>query len=187
MPPSFGAPGQASPPSDPPPPLRLAVRLMYTGAVLTVVGMLIGLAQMDELKNQMAEDDPSLSEAEIDSIASGATVFGVFIALLTAGLWIWMAIMNGKGRSWARVVGTVFGAIASVLVVFSLTLTLAADVNREPPANTIMSVVNLALAVVIIILMFRPESSAYYAARSHRYPVAAYGYGYPPPSGYPPY
>jgi hypothetical protein len=31
--------------------------------------------------------------------------------MLGVGLWVWMAVKNGHGRKWARVVATVFGVI----------------------------------------------------------------------------
>lgn len=181
---SYGVPGQAPPPTEPPPPLRLAVGLMYVGAAFSVIGTVIGVADMDEVKRRIAEDNPSLSATEVESTASGAAVVAVLMALLTAGLWIWMAIMNRKGKSWARVVATVLGAIAGFFTLLSLAVGLSVNVDGERPVDTVISVLSLVLAVVILILLYRPESSAYYEAVSR--PSSGYGYGHPPPGGSPP-
>jgi hypothetical protein len=71
-----------------------------------------------------------------------------------------MAWKNGQGRSWARIVATVLGAINVLFTLFGFT----------QPGMTVVTatigVVNLILAVVIVILLWRPESSSYYAAVS---------------------
>ncbi len=84
----------------------------------------------------------------------------VVSALIGAGLWIWMAVMNGKGRSWARVLSTVLGGLS----ILSLLANLAQSTNTA--ATTIQGLISVALAVTILVLLWKKESTAYYQAVS---------------------
>ena len=74
------------------------------------------------------------------------------------GLWLWMAAANGAGKSWARVVATVLGALSVLSTVFSLT--------SGTGVTIAMQLLSLVLAVAILVLLWRPASSAYFQARS---------------------
>lgn len=180
-PPGASYPAGSSPPpagyapqADVPQPssIRTAVTLMYVGAAFSLLGIVLGLSQVDELEEMLAEDNPSFTADQIDAAVSAGTVGMVIGGLIGAALWVWMAVMNGRGASWARIVGTVFAGINLVSTLFSLAL------GRTPPLNVALSFLGLAMAAVIVILMFQPASSQYYEAMSRpRYPA----YGYPPP------
>jgi hypothetical protein len=69
-----------------------------------------------------------------------------------------MAWKNGQGRSWARVVATVLGA-------FNVLGTLGSFTQPGATGVTVtISIVNMVLAIVILVLLWRKESSSYYAA-----------------------
>jgi hypothetical protein len=65
-----------------------------------------------------------------------------------------MAVMNGKGRNWARVTGTVLGAL-------SLAGSLSSLGNL---AGTVLAVVDPLLVVAILVLLWVRPSSAYFSA-----------------------
>jgi sorbitol-specific phosphotransferase system component IIBC len=145
-------------PATPPPPLVTAVRLMYVGAALSAIFLIIGLTQGDSLRDQIADNQPELSANELDAAVAVGTAVAVIIGLISVGLWIWMAVMNGKGRSWARVVATVLGGLNIVFTLIGLT--------QNTGIGTIVNMVSIVLAAAILWLLYRPESSAYYAAMS---------------------
>jgi sorbitol-specific phosphotransferase system component IIBC len=150
--------GPAAAQATPPPPLLTAVRLMYVGAALSAIFLIIGLAQADSLRDQIADDQPELSADELDAAVAIGTAFAVIIGLISVGLWIWMAVMNRKGRSWARVVATVLGGLNIVFTLIGLT--------QNTGIGTIVNLISIVLAAAILWLLYRPESSAYYAAMS---------------------
>jgi len=154
--------GQAGGPAPQPPKnLQLAITLMYVGAGLGLLGMILGFAMTDELKEQVAEDNPSLSADQIDSAVSVGLTIAVFVGLLGIGLWIWMAIMNGQGKSWARVTGTVFGCFNVVGTLINLAVP-----GRVAGAGIAVSIASGGLAVIIMILMYQRDSSEYYRVMS---------------------
>lgn len=156
----YGAYGPGGVPAAPPPPqapstILNAVKLMYAGAAIAVISLVFGLSQMGGLKDDIAADDPTLTADQIDAAYTIGILFAVVMVGIGVGLWIWMAIMNGKGRSWARVVATVFGSLNALLFLFSLT----AD-----GATVLLSLASVAVGVVALVLLYRPDSSAYYQA-----------------------
>lgn len=157
--------------------LQLAVTLMYVGAGLGLLGMMLGFALTDDLKEQVAEDNPRLTADEIDAAVSVGLTFAVIFGLVGVGLWIWMAIMNGQGKTWARITGTVFGCINVMSVLINLAVP-----GRVAGVGIAVSLASGGLAIIIMILMFQRDSSDYYRLMSTPQWVAApYAPGPGPP------
>lgn len=144
--------------------IRLAVRLMWIGAGLALLNLLATFVQVDEIRDQIDEmavdsGDP-LTEDQLDTAVAFALTIAGLIGVVAIGLWIWMATTNGQGRSWARTVATVLGVlnVVSTLVgVFA---------GQLAPLALIVSLVSIALAVTILVMLYRPESTRYYDLRS---------------------
>lgn len=137
-----------------------AVRLMFVGAALSAIGVLLTFTQTDAIREAVEDSDQTLTESEIDTAVNVGIGFAVVSGLVGVALWIWMAITNGQGKSWARVVATVFGVLNVVGTLISLTGPGATGLTI---ATSLISVV---LAAVILFLLYRPESSRYYEAKS---------------------
>jgi hypothetical protein len=150
--------GAAAAEATPPSSLLTAVRLMYVGAALSAIFLIVGFTQRGPLRDQIADDQPQLSADELDAAVAVGTAVAVIIGLISVGLWVWMAVMNRKGRSWARIVATVLGGLNIVFTVIGLT--------QDVGIGTIVNIVTIVLAAAILWLLYRPESSAYYAAMS---------------------
>jgi hypothetical protein len=144
--------------------MRLATALMYAGAGLTLLSAFIFFATMEQLADSIAEDNPLLSQAAVDRAVSRAQGQEVLRAIVGVCLWVWMAVKNGQGRRWARVVATVFGIIN--LAGLGLGGALAAGTS-EGEAGYVLPLLLVAgvggvLAIVILVQLYRPGSSRYY-------------------------
>jgi len=152
-----------------PPSVRTAVRLMWAGAALSVISQVAALFNLDDAKVQMREQFieayPDASQATIDMMFTSGIVIGFITSMIGTLLWLWMAWKNGQGRSWARVVATVLGgfAVVSGIISFATSGVMAVETT---PTNIVIGAATLVLAIVILVLMWRKESSAFYAARS---------------------
>jgi hypothetical protein len=143
-----------------PPAIRNAVRLMYVGALLSLIGVLLTPLQTDAIRDAVEDSDASLTAGEVDTVVAFSIGMAVVSGLVGVGLWLWMAIKNGQGRSWARVVATVLGGV-------NIVLTLLSVAGGQATGLTIaVSLLGVALAAVIIVLLYRPESSRFYDFRS---------------------
>ncbi|MEV7397856.1 hypothetical protein [Aeromicrobium sp. NPDC092404] len=171
MPPGGGHPGQpGAPGAEVPQPgsIRLAVRLMWAGAVVSLLSLIVGIATLggakEEIRDELAKDDPTVSQSTVDAAYAIGVVFVVVIGVLSVLLWLWMAWKNGQGRQWARVVATV---LAGLNVLFTLlSLVVPRTTADENSAALAFSLVNLVLAIVILVLLWRKDSNDFFAARS---------------------
>jgi hypothetical protein len=142
--------------------VRAAVKLMYAGAAVSAVGLIIGLA---------------LIIADIEAAARGRflghslaahkplviTLWIVF-GLAAIALWLWMARANGQGRNWARILSTALFGLATL------------DVRHpQPPGSpagfgaTVLYYGGTALVAAAwlagaaaVWLLWRPSSSAFF-------------------------
>ena len=107
-------------PVEQPATIANAVKLMYVGAAVGLVGTLVMLTQVDAIREAIEEDDPSLSPSEVDTAVNLGVGSIVVMGLIGVGLWIWMAVKNGQGRSWARVVASVLGGLNILFTLLTL-------------------------------------------------------------------
>jgi hypothetical protein len=149
-----------APVAERPPSITTAVKLMWAGAGLTVLGILTTFLQTDAIRDRIEDNDSSLSKSDVDAAMRGTIVLIVVIGAISVGLWLWMASANGKGLSWARVVATVLGVLN---VVFTL---LGAAMGNQTPVALLFNLISVVLAVTILVLLYRPDSNAWYAAHS---------------------
>ena len=158
--PQYQPQGGAVAPVERPSSVTRAVQLMYVGAALSVVGILVAWTTKDQLREQVEAASPTLSPEAVDSATTISLGFATVVGLVGVGLWLWMAAANGAGRSWARVLATVLGALGALSAVFSLTTGTGVTIALQ--------LLSLVLAVAILVLLWRPASSAYFQARSAR-------------------
>jgi hypothetical protein len=95
---------------------------------------------------------------------------GVLI-LIATGLWLWMAWANKRGRSWARIMATVFFGVltAGELVALIEFLT------HSSGSTLVVRFLQVSLFLVYwlvslsaVVLLWQPSSSDYYAAAGNR-------------------
>ncbi len=148
------------PPAKPEPPSSIltAVKLMYAGAVLSLLWTLLVLPQRDVLRDALDDQDLDMTASELDSLINAVIGAMVVVGLITVGLWILMARTNRNGRSWARVVATILGAIAILVGLLGLL--------QVDAIGLVMNLALIVLAVWILVLLYRRESSEYYSAVS---------------------
>ena len=140
-----------------------AVKLMYTGAAVSAVGLIIGLA---------------LIIVDIDAAARGQflghslaaqkplviTVWMVF-GLVVIALWLWMARANGQGRIWARILSTVLFGLATLQLPGGFTQPVS-DAGFGATVlyygGTVLFVAAWLVGAAAVWLLWRPASSAFF-------------------------
>jgi hypothetical protein len=132
-----------------------AVKLMYVGAGLDVVGVLIAILSKGTIRSALRKAYPNDSTATINRAIKAEIVFLIVLAVIGVALWIWMAQKNKAGRNWARITGTVFFGISTLLQVVGL-------VQHTSALSKLISIVVWLLGLTIVVLLWRRESSAYF-------------------------
>jgi heme A synthase len=118
------------------------------------------LPQRDVLRDALDGQSLDLTASELDSLINAMIGVMVVVGLVTTGLWILMARTNRDGKSWARVLATILGAIAILIGLLGML-----------QVDLIGLVMNLALVVLsawILVLLYRRESTEFYNARSRQ-------------------
>ncbi|MBD0292110.1 MAG: hypothetical protein ICV70_00870 [Jiangellaceae bacterium] len=154
------APPPVPPVPVPPSSLLAAVKLMYVGAGLSLLGMLFSVATRAQLRDQMEQEDQNLTPEELDRAVDMATGVTVVIGVIAIAFWLWMAQANRRGEAWARIVASVLFGLDVLLTGYNLAQTTGFGV--------IVNIASIALAGAILWLLYRKDSSAYYAAMSAR-------------------
>ena len=110
--PSSGQPaGPLRPPA--PVPVRTAVKLMYAGAAVSTVTLIIALALIPAIKAALRTAHPSLTAAQVSDVNTLITLATLFGLAVIAG-WLWMARANGQGKNWARTLCAVLFGLATL-------------------------------------------------------------------------
>jgi peptidoglycan/LPS O-acetylase OafA/YrhL len=130
---------------------------MWVGAALSVLSIAVTFLGVEDIREQVVEQaDNSLSADERDrAVSLTLTVVGL-LGLLTAAVWLWMAIANAEGRRWARRTATALG----IAYVVSATVRFVAQ--DEPWPQLALAAVTVALVVAILALLYRTDASRYF-------------------------
>ncbi|HEX6337308.1 MAG TPA: hypothetical protein VFZ85_10160 [Jiangellaceae bacterium] len=159
-PPGYAPFGQPSARPEPPSSILTAVKLMYAGAVLSLLWTLLVLPQRDVLRDALDDQNIDMTAGEMDSLVNTMIGVMVVVGLITVGLWVLMARTNRDGKSWARVIATILGAIAVLVGLLGM---LQVDL-----IGLVMNLALVVLSVWILVLLYRRESTEYYNAMSRQ-------------------
>ena len=162
--PQVPPPYQAMPDTPPvlPRSMKWAVGLMCAGTGLSVVYNIMNIV----LANRLMANQPT---------DRGALVFGeVTEALIQTGLWLWMLWKVRAGRSWARVLSTVFFSLTCLVFIIAVVF--------GPVPTKITVTVYFIVALSALIMLYRRESSEFFSAANFYSYASGYmpvGYGQP--------
>ena len=111
-------PSSAKPvePEQPPAPQSVlnAVKLMYAGAAVSTVSLIVSLVDISGTKAAIRKARPSLSVAQVNQLNTFIISLAIISGVIGIALWLWMARANGQGRNWARIVSTVLFGLATL-------------------------------------------------------------------------
>jgi hypothetical protein len=111
--PSSGKPVEPERPPAPPSVLN-AVKLMYAGAAVSAVSLIISLVSIGDTKSVIRKARPSLTPAQVNQLNTFIVTLAIVSGVIGVALWLWMARANGQGRSWARVMSTVLFGLSTL-------------------------------------------------------------------------
>jgi len=144
-------------PDRPPAPQSVlnAVKLMYVGAAVSTVSLIISLIDIGGTKSAIRKARPSLTAAQVNQLNTFIIALAIISGVLGIVLWLWMARANGNGRNWARIVSSVLFALATVDLwgVLSQPKTLL---------SLIFPVLTWLVGLGAIIFLWRRESSEFF-------------------------
>jgi hypothetical protein len=144
--------------------LRNAVRLMWAGAALSLIGVIITVAFGTKIRNAIRnaaitanrtdarQHKAQLTAAQIHSLANATFLILIIFGIIGVLLWVWMAWANNRGSSWARVVASVLFALNTIALVF--------EVGRAS-VSLISIVLGWLIGLAAIILLWNRATTEY--------------------------
>jgi len=110
--PSSGQPAEPLRPPAPSPVLT-AVKLMYAGAAVFTVSLIISIISVAFVGRSGA----TLRLAGRSQPLPVVIAAGIVGGLIVIALWLWMARANGQGRNWARILSTALFGLATLKLI----------------------------------------------------------------------
>jgi hypothetical protein len=142
-------------PQQPPSSVLNAVKLMYVGAGLSALGLIIGLATIGSLKSAILKADPSFTASQVHATEAVAIGTEIVVGLIGIGLWLWMASANKAGKSWARITGTVFFGINTLFLLLAIT-------RPHAGIGLIFDILVWLVGLGAVIMLWRSDSGIYF-------------------------
>ncbi|NYJ73836.1 MULTISPECIES: hypothetical protein [Allobranchiibius] len=144
-----------------PPSVHQTVRLMYAGAVLSVLAALVELHARGDIRASLERHNAHTGGRRLGahdiSDAAGFTVsFMVCAAILSAILWLALAWGIRHGSRRARLFGTVLAVLCVLKVYGTLTQ------GGTPVLGVLVDLAQLAVAVAVTVLMWSRRSAAHF-------------------------
>ena len=150
--------GEPSAPASAPQSVMRAVRVMYVGLAVSLIGIIVDMTTLSSTRSAILKRNPGYTATQLNNAEH--LQIGLFIAggLIGAALWLWMAQSCRAGKSWARVVSTVFFGIDTLSVLVGAAAVQGGGLSR------IYGFVVWAIGLVAIILLWQRSSSDYFRA-----------------------
>jgi hypothetical protein len=143
---------------EPPRPVLVAAWLMYSGAAITLLGTLVSLATIGEVKTAFSARHPLLSGNAVKSVAAVASVEVLIGGGAVIALWLWLAFASKQGRPWARTVGTVLFGVDTLALLVTLG---SPGIGGTKGIGVVIWLIGL----VTVILLWQRRASEYFSLR----------------------
>jgi hypothetical protein len=149
--PSSGQPAEPLRPPAPAPVLD-AAKLMYGGAVGTVVQLIIALFYVGDINAyHLTVGAHTLTTAQLIHLRPLIVTLVIVFGLVLIALWLWLARAVGQGRNWARILSTVLFGLA--------TLQLS---GLHSAAQVFWAMLTWLTGLAAVWQLWRPASSAFF-------------------------
>jgi len=155
--PSTGKPVEPERPA-PPPSVLNAVKLMYVGAAVSTVSLVISLVDISGTKAAIRKARPSLTAAQVNQLNTFIIALAVVSGVIGVALWLWMARANGQGRNWARIVSTVLFGLATLDLFGVLS-------QPKTVLGLVFPVLTWLIGAGAVFFLWRSESNAFFKPR----------------------
>jgi hypothetical protein len=142
--------------TDPPASVVMAVRLMYAGAAVTAIGVVISIIAVLNGLDSLRAGHPNATAAQLHATQNALIAVAVVSGLLEIGAWIFMARVNRAGLKWARVVATVLFGLGTLNLIFRVT-------GGGAVSNLVYTVVTWLAGAGAVYFLWQRESNSYFA------------------------
>jgi hypothetical protein len=136
--------------------VQTAVKLMYAGAALSLIELIVGLATIGSVKRAIIKAYPHYTSAQVHKLEVADIAIAVIVGLIGIALWLWMARASSSGHNYARITGTVLFGLNTLFLFFGLA---RPHVGLGFALNLLVWLAGLGA----VIMLWRRESGAYFS------------------------
>jgi hypothetical protein len=161
--PSSGQPVEPLLPPAPAPVLA-AVKLMYAGAAVSTVYLIITLAFVigDNKAGHATLNGHRLTVAQASHLSPLFITVAIVSGLVVIAPWLWMARANRQGRNWARILSTVLFGLATLELISVLPLSVISFQFGLTGLGLIFWAPIWLVGLATVWLLWRPASTAFF-------------------------
>jgi hypothetical protein len=134
-----------------------AVKLMYAGAVISAIEVIISLTTIGSVKSAIIKTYPHYSAAKVHDLEVAGIAGVVVSGLIGIALWLVVARLNAAGRNWARIVASVLFGINTIELV-------SLFVQPHALIGILFAVLLWLVGLGAIVMLWHRDSSAYFRA-----------------------
>jgi hypothetical protein len=144
-----------------PPSVVNAVKLMYVGAAVSTVSLIISIVDIGSLKSAIKKAKPTWTTTQVNQYDRFLIIVALLSGVIGIALWLWMSWANKNGKSWARVLSTVLFCLATLDLV---------GVFGQPKTvlGLIFPVLTWLVGLGAVFLLWRPDASAFFKPQDLR-------------------
>jgi uncharacterized BrkB/YihY/UPF0761 family membrane protein len=141
---------------DPPRSVVIAARLMYAGAAVTAIGLVISVIAVATGEKSLRANHPHATLAQLHATQNFLITIAVVSGLVEIAAWLFMARVNRAGLKWARIVASALFALSTWSFVSHLFGTITAG-------NMIYSAAMWLVGLGAVFFLWQKDSSAYFS------------------------
>jgi hypothetical protein len=134
---------------------------MYTGAALSAISLIVSVLSFHAIERAIRNASSTLTAHQVHNDAIVAVTVVVVESLIAIGLWLLMAWGNKNGQNWARITATVLFGLNTLFLLIGFT-------RASVSASLAFSVLVWLVGLGAIVMLWRKESSQYFAAAGSR-------------------
>jgi hypothetical protein len=149
--------------------VRAAVKLMYAGAAVSTVNLILFLVLIADIKAYHAILGHHLTAAQVSQLNTLAIAIPIVLDLVPIALWLWMARETGRGRNWARSLSTVLFGLATLTLtsvfpqpVINISFVPTVHISSVPALGAIVPVLTWLAGAAAVWLLWRPASTPFF-------------------------
>lgn len=132
-----------------------AVRVMYAGAAVSLLGIGANLTMLGSIKRRLPVRSPGLLASTEHQAIAEFIVGGVVVA----ALWVFVALMCGRGMRWARMAAT---ALFAVDTVYAADTVSALDGMSPTALVRVQAAAVWLIGLVTVVFLWQRTASAFF-------------------------
>lgn len=134
---------------------KLWIVSIAIGVLGTLVGLIFGFANREDLETTIMDNSPTLTPDEVSTTVTATLIAVAVIGLIIAGLELLFTFKMRAGRNWARIVLTVLGVLGVLFSLYGLATAFT--------IGSVLTLISIIVVIAAIVFMFKPASSAYFS------------------------